>query len=128
MIFWLLVLSFQLFVVSVENSEALLRYGSALVQGAGNVFWYDALMCYQYLWIDIETNGRIFSSLFNYLLEEVALVPERSAKISLQVLLSNFLTVRPSRSLPSPFRTSKTAHPLKDQASIASTLANTILQ
>lgn len=42
LIVWLLVLTFQLFEVSVENTEALLRYGSALVQGAGNVFWYDA--------------------------------------------------------------------------------------
>ncbi|XP_074573979.1 uncharacterized protein LOC141830441 [Curcuma longa] len=75
-----------LFEVSVENTEALLRYGSALVQGAGNVFW-----------IDIQTNRRRFLSLFMYLLEEVALVPERSLKISIQarrdlyLLLSRFL-------------------------------------
>ncbi|XP_074575953.1 uncharacterized protein LOC141832348 [Curcuma longa] len=75
-----------LFEVSVENTEALLRYGSALVQGAGNVFW-----------IDIQTNRRRFLSLFTYLLKEVALVPERSVKISLQarrdlyLLLSRFL-------------------------------------
>ncbi|URE35626.1 hypothetical protein MUK42_06376 [Musa troglodytarum] len=57
-----------LFEASVETSEVLLRYGSALVQGASN-----------------------------YLLEEVALVPNRSNKISLQarrdlyLLLSRFL-------------------------------------
>ncbi|KAG6530455.1 hypothetical protein ZIOFF_012694 [Zingiber officinale] len=75
-----------LFEVSVENTETLLRYGSALVQGAGNVFW-----------IDIQTNRKRFLSLFTYLLEEVALVPERSLKISIQarrdlyLLLSRFL-------------------------------------
>lgn len=30
----------QLFEVPLENSEALLRYASALVQGASNIFWY----------------------------------------------------------------------------------------
>ncbi|WOL14888.1 hypothetical protein Cni_G23669 [Canna indica] len=75
-----------LFEVSIENTEALLRYGSALVQGATNIFW-----------IDIQTNRRRFLSLFTYLLEEVALVPDRSNKISLQarrdlcLLLSRFL-------------------------------------
>ncbi|CAL9194114.1 unnamed protein product [Musa hybrid cultivar] len=75
-----------LFEVSVENSEMLLRYGSALVQGATNVFW-----------IDIQTNRKRFFPLFSYLLQEVALVPYRSNKISLQarrdlcLLLSRFL-------------------------------------
>ncbi|KAL0912025.1 hypothetical protein M5K25_017967 [Dendrobium thyrsiflorum] len=75
-----------LFEVPVENPEALLRYGSALVQGATNVFW-----------IDIQTNSRRFLSLFRYLLEDVALVPTRLEKISLQArrdlfhLLSKFL-------------------------------------
>ncbi|KAJ6831094.1 uncharacterized protein M6B38_350280 [Iris pallida] len=75
-----------LFEVPLENSEALLRYGSALVQGATNVFW-----------IDIQTNTRRFISLYRYLLEEVALDPARVDKISLQArrdlfsLLSRFL-------------------------------------
>ncbi|XP_058109756.1 uncharacterized protein LOC131252968 isoform X5 [Magnolia sinica] len=74
-----------LFEVPLENSEALLRYASALVQGATNVFW-----------IDIQTNTRRFISLFRYLLEEVALVPTCLNKISLQaqrdlcLLLSRF--------------------------------------
>ncbi|PKA63248.1 hypothetical protein AXF42_Ash017716 [Apostasia shenzhenica] len=75
-----------LFEVPVENPEALLRYGSALVQGATNVFW-----------IDIQTNTRRFLSLFHYLLEDVALVAARIERISLQArrdlfyLLSRFL-------------------------------------
>ncbi|XP_052185793.1 uncharacterized protein LOC127797197 isoform X1 [Diospyros lotus] len=75
-----------LFEVQLDNSEVLLRYSSALVQGATNVFW-----------IDIQTNARRFQSLFRYLLEEVALVPERLKKIPLQaqqdlfLLLSRFI-------------------------------------
>ncbi|XP_010260104.1 PREDICTED: uncharacterized protein LOC104599316 isoform X2 [Nelumbo nucifera] len=75
-----------LFEVQLENSEVLLRYSSALVQGATNVFW-----------IDIQTNTRRFLSLFHYLLEEVALVPARLNKIALQaqrdlyLLLSRFI-------------------------------------
>lgn len=34
----------QLFEVELENAEVLLRYSSALVQGATNVFWYDILV------------------------------------------------------------------------------------
>ncbi|XP_058109751.1 uncharacterized protein LOC131252968 isoform X1 [Magnolia sinica] len=68
-----------LFEVPLENSEALLRYASALVQGATNVFW-----------IDIQTNTRRFISLFRYLLEEVALVPTCLNKISLQVCIIRF--------------------------------------
>ncbi|CAL5352954.1 unnamed protein product [Camellia sinensis] len=48
----------MLFDVQLDNLEVLLRYSSALVQGATNVFWY--------------------------LLEEVALVPEQLKKIPLQ--------------------------------------------
>ncbi|XP_052185795.1 uncharacterized protein LOC127797197 isoform X2 [Diospyros lotus] len=76
----------ELFEVQLDNSEVLLRYSSALVQGATNVFW-----------IDIQTNARRFQSLFRYLLEEVALVPERLKKIPLQaqqdlfLLLSRFI-------------------------------------
>lgn len=75
-----------LFEVQLDNSEVLLRYSSALVQGATNVFW-----------IDIQTNKRRFHTLFRYLLMEVALVPERLKKIPLQaqrdlfLLLSRFM-------------------------------------
>ncbi|CAN4121038.1 unnamed protein product [Withania somnifera] len=69
-----------LFEVQLENSEVLLRYSSALVQGAMNVFW-----------IDIQTNTRRFQSLFQYLLEEVALVPDRLKKIPLQAQRDLFL-------------------------------------
>ncbi|CAI9778776.1 unnamed protein product [Fraxinus pennsylvanica] len=75
-----------LFEVQLDNPEALLRYSSALVQGARNVFW-----------IDIQTNARRFQSLFQYLLDDVALVSERLKKIPLQaqqdlfLLLSSFL-------------------------------------
>lgn len=75
-----------LFEVQLDNSEVLLRYSSALVQGATNVFW-----------IDIHTNARRFQSLFCYLLEEVALEPIRLNKIPLQaqrdlyLLLSRFI-------------------------------------
>ncbi|KAG4974041.1 hypothetical protein JHK87_030862 [Glycine soja] len=43
----------ELFEVHLDNPEVLLRYSSALVQGATNVFW-----------IDIQTNTRRFQSLF----------------------------------------------------------------
>ncbi|KAI8013759.1 hypothetical protein LOK49_LG05G01201 [Camellia lanceoleosa] len=71
-----------LFEVQLDNSEVLLRYSSALVQGATNVFW-----------IDIQTNTRHFQSLFWYLLEEVALVPERLKKIPLQAQRDLFLLI-----------------------------------
>ncbi|KAJ4979247.1 hypothetical protein NE237_010027 [Protea cynaroides] len=75
-----------LFEAQLENSEILIRYSSALVHGATNVFW-----------IDIQTNTRRFFSLFRYLLEEVALVPMRINKIApqaqrdLYLLLSRFI-------------------------------------
>ncbi|KAK1408446.1 hypothetical protein QVD17_40225 [Tagetes erecta] len=75
-----------LFEVQLDSSDLLLRYSSALVQGATNVFW-----------IDIQTNTTHFRSLFLYLLEDVALVPERLRKIPLQaqrdlfLLLSRFI-------------------------------------
>ncbi|KAI3514178.1 hypothetical protein L1887_12497 [Cichorium endivia] len=71
-----------LFEVEVDSSDLLLRYSSALVQGAMNVFW---------------TNTNHFHSLFQYLLEDVALVPKRLKKIPLQaqrdlfLLLSRFI-------------------------------------
>ncbi|PUZ58065.1 hypothetical protein GQ55_5G478900 [Panicum hallii var. hallii] len=63
-----------LFEAPVDGKEISLRYSSALVQGATNVFW-----------IDIQTNTRHFLSLYHYLLEDVALVPDRLTKISLQL-------------------------------------------
>ncbi|KAG6631521.1 hypothetical protein I3843_13G084000 [Carya illinoinensis] len=75
-----------LFEVQLDNSEVLLRYSSALVQGATNIFW-----------IDIQTNTWRFQSLFRYLLEEVALEPKRLNKIPVQaqrelyLLLSRFI-------------------------------------
>ncbi|XP_040385355.1 uncharacterized protein LOC102717201 [Oryza brachyantha] len=75
-----------LFEVPLDGKEVSLRYSSALVQGATNVFW-----------IDIQTNTRHFLSLYNYLLKEVALVPNQLSKISVQagrnlfLLLSRFM-------------------------------------
>lgn len=69
-----------LFEVEHENSKVLLRYSSALIQGASNVFW-----------IDIQTNTRRFQSLFRYLLEEVTLLPDRLKKIPLEAQRSLFL-------------------------------------
>ncbi|XP_062187331.1 uncharacterized protein LOC133890719 isoform X2 [Phragmites australis] len=75
-----------LFEAPFDGKEISLRYSSALVQGATNVFW-----------IDIQTNTRHFLSLYHYLLEDVALVPDRLSKISLQagrdlfLLLSRFM-------------------------------------
>ncbi|XVF20098.1 hypothetical protein REPUB_Repub11eG0168800 [Reevesia pubescens] len=75
-----------LFEVQLDNSDVLLRYSSALVQGATNVFW-----------IDIQSNTRRFQSLFLYLLDEVALEPTRLNKIPVQaqrdlyLLLSRFI-------------------------------------
>ncbi|XP_041994243.1 uncharacterized protein LOC121744718 isoform X4 [Salvia splendens] len=76
----------RMFEVRFDNLDVILRYSSALVQGAKNVFWTD-----------IHTNARRFSSLFIYLLEEVAFRPERLKTISPQaqrdlfLLLSRFL-------------------------------------
>ncbi|CAN1329352.1 hypothetical protein LINPERPRIM_LOCUS34648 [Linum perenne] len=63
-----------LFDAQLDSNEVLLRYSSALVQGATNVFW-----------IDIQTNTRRFQTLFHYLLDEVALEPSRLNKIPIQV-------------------------------------------
>lgn len=75
-----------MFEVHLDNPEVLLRYSSALVQGATNVFW-----------IDIQTNTRRFQSIFRYLLDDVALDHTRLNKIPLQaqrdmyLLLSRFI-------------------------------------
>ncbi|XP_022752767.1 uncharacterized protein LOC111301405 isoform X2 [Durio zibethinus] len=75
-----------LFEVQLDSADVLLRYSSALVQGATNVFW-----------IDVQSNTRPFQSLFQYLLDEVALDSTRLNKIPLQaqrdlyLLLSRFI-------------------------------------
>ncbi|XP_050214531.1 uncharacterized protein LOC126665698 [Mercurialis annua] len=75
-----------LFEAQLDNTEVLVRYSSALVQGATNVFW-----------IDIHANSRRFQILFLYLLEEVAMKPMRLHKIPAQaqrdllLLLSRFI-------------------------------------
>ncbi|XP_075514303.1 uncharacterized protein LOC142549297 isoform X4 [Primulina tabacum] len=69
-----------LFEFQLDNPVVLLRYSSALVQGATNVFW-----------IDIQTNVRRFQSFFQYLLEEVALDSERLEKIPPQAQRDLFL-------------------------------------
>ncbi|GAA0143247.1 hypothetical protein LIER_35703 [Lithospermum erythrorhizon] len=76
-----------IFEFEVDNTDVLLRYSSALVQGATNVFW-----------IDIQTNARHFQSLFRYFLDEVALAPERKMKIPHQAQRDLFLLL--SRFLP----------------------------
>ncbi|XP_028195187.1 uncharacterized protein LOC114380372 isoform X2 [Glycine soja] len=70
----------ELFEVHLDNPEVLLRYSSALVQGATNVFW-----------IDIQTNTRRFQSLFRYLLEDVALDHTRLNKIPFQAQRDTYL-------------------------------------
>ncbi|XP_061373219.1 uncharacterized protein LOC133315583 [Gastrolobium bilobum] len=75
-----------LFEAHLDDHEVLLRYSSALVQGATNVFW-----------IDIQTNTRRFQSLFRYLLADVALDHTRLNKIPVQaqrdmyLMLSRFI-------------------------------------
>ncbi|XP_048425006.1 uncharacterized protein LOC103948972 [Pyrus x bretschneideri] len=69
-----------LFEVQLDNPEVLLRYSSALVEGATNVFW-----------IDTQSNARRFQSLFRYLLEDVALEPKQLNKIPVQVQRDLFL-------------------------------------
>ncbi|XP_071741047.1 uncharacterized protein [Rutidosis leptorrhynchoides] len=75
----------SLFEVELDSADVLLRYSSALVQGATNVFW-----------IDVQTNTKHFQSLFSYLLVDVALVPERLKKIPLQVTTFLIITLRGS--------------------------------
>ncbi|KAE8697014.1 glycine-rich RNA-binding protein 2 [Hibiscus syriacus] len=62
-----------LFEVQLDDADVQLRYASALVQGATNVFW-----------IDIQSNTKCFQSLFQYLLNEVVLEPTRLNKIPIQ--------------------------------------------
>ncbi|GMI97085.1 hypothetical protein like AT5G59960 [Hibiscus trionum] len=75
-----------LFEVQLDNKDIQLRYSYALVQGATNVFW-----------MDIQSNTRRFQSLFQYLLDEVALESTRLNKIPVQaqrdlyLLLSRFI-------------------------------------
>jgi len=51
----------QLFEVKVEESEKLLRYSSALVQGSTNVFWY----CLPHVALHIGERGHVFINLFD---------------------------------------------------------------
>ncbi|KAL4309553.1 hypothetical protein GQ457_01G038170 [Hibiscus cannabinus] len=67
----------QLFEVQLDDADVQLRYASALVQGATNVFWQEFK-------IDIQSNTRRFRSLFRYLIDEVALEPTRLNKIPIQ--------------------------------------------
>ncbi|KAL4283170.1 hypothetical protein GQ457_16G010720 [Hibiscus cannabinus] len=75
-----------LFEVQLDNADVQLRYSYALVQGATNVFW-----------MDIQSNTRRFQSLFQYLLDEVALESTQLNKIPVQaqrdlyLLLSRFI-------------------------------------
>ncbi|KAL0390440.1 UNVERIFIED_CONTAM: hypothetical protein Scaly_0401100 [Sesamum calycinum] len=71
-----------MFEVQLDNPEVSLRYSSALVQGAANVFW-----------IDIQTNAMRFLRLFQYLLDEVALDSERLKKIPQQAQRDLFLSL-----------------------------------
>ncbi|KAL0460564.1 UNVERIFIED_CONTAM: hypothetical protein Slati_0683600 [Sesamum latifolium] len=84
--FYSVLADYFMFEVQLDNPEVSLRYSSALVQGAANVFW-----------IDIQTNATRFLRLFQYLLDEVALDSERLKKIPQQaqrdlfLLLSRFI-------------------------------------
>ncbi|KAK8615367.1 hypothetical protein V6N13_069140 [Hibiscus sabdariffa] len=62
-----------LFEVQLDDADVQLRYASALIQGATNICWTD-----------IQSNTRRFQSLFQYLLDEVALEPTRLNKIPMQ--------------------------------------------
>ncbi|KAI8523855.1 hypothetical protein RHMOL_Rhmol13G0104500 [Rhododendron molle] len=102
-------LSSLLFEVQIDNAEVLLRYSSALVQGATNVFWYaylhllgcDILSVLNFILFERYDEDALLHCdplpLIQYLLEEVALVPERLKKIPLQaqrdlfLLLSRFI-------------------------------------
>ncbi|KAJ0020488.1 hypothetical protein Pint_32335 [Pistacia integerrima] len=106
-----------LFEVQIDSNEVLLRYSSALVQGATNVFVFSGalpsitilVMIFQqtgtavnvcFIWvvlvieavlIDIQANTRRFQSLFRYLFEEVALEHKQIKKIPGQVQRDLFL-------------------------------------
>ncbi|KAK4408581.1 hypothetical protein Sango_0439100 [Sesamum angolense] len=96
-----------MFEVQLDNPEVSLRYSSALVQGAANVFCVSVNPDYQgrgkgdltirNFRIDIQTNATRFLRLFQYLLDEVALDSERLKKIPQQaqrdlfLLLSRFI-------------------------------------
>ncbi|GJU33494.1 neutral ceramidase [Tanacetum coccineum] len=77
------ILTLILFEVQLDSAYVLLRYSSALVQGATNVFWYG-FASKSLVRIDIQTNTRHFQSVFKFLLVDVALVPEKLKKIPLQ--------------------------------------------
>jgi len=62
-----------LFEIPREESEGFLRYSTAFVEGASNIFW-----------IDLQSNVRRFFSMFNYTFEEVVLDPVRLARVPIQ--------------------------------------------
>jgi hypothetical protein len=66
----------QLFEIPREDSEGFLRYSTAFVEGASNIFW-----------IDLQSNVRRFFSLFDYTLEQVLMDPDRLTRVPKQVLL-----------------------------------------
>ncbi|XP_024382961.1 uncharacterized protein [Physcomitrium patens] len=62
-----------LFEIPREESEGFLRYSTAFVEGASNIFW-----------IDLQSNVRRFYSMFNYTFEEVVLDSERLTRVPIQ--------------------------------------------
>ncbi|CAK9214433.1 unnamed protein product [Sphagnum troendelagicum] len=62
-----------LFEIPREDSEGFLRYSTAFVEGASNIFW-----------IDLQSNVRRFFSLFNYTLEQVLMDPDRLTRVPKQ--------------------------------------------
>eukprot|EP00250_Pteridium_aquilinum_P003763 c1405_g1_i1 orf=142-1218(-) len=62
-----------LFEGPAEQDSGFLRYSTAFVEGATNVFW-----------IDVQSDTRRFFSLYHYTFEEVALKPECLRKLPIQ--------------------------------------------
>jgi hypothetical protein len=62
-----------LFEIPREESEGFLRYSTAFVEGASNIFW-----------IDLQSNVRRFFSMYNYTFEEVVLDPVRLNRVPIQ--------------------------------------------
>ncbi|XP_024364031.1 uncharacterized protein [Physcomitrium patens] len=76
----------QLFEIPRQESEGSLRYSTAFVEGASNIFW-----------IDLQSNVRRFYSMFNYTFEEVVLDNGRLSSFPIQarqdllLLLSRYM-------------------------------------
>ncbi|KAG0582168.1 hypothetical protein KC19_3G039100 [Ceratodon purpureus] len=62
-----------LFEIPREESEGFLRFSTAFVEGASNIFW-----------IDLQSNVRRFFSMFDYTFEEVVLDPVRLSRVPIQ--------------------------------------------